>query len=83
LHPIKQIVFLGESVGTHVSLVREITRDFRSGVPRPSNVLGQNYNRLAYLVAHQLDLFLRHDETAEETVCQIEDGAKKLLHDSE
>jgi trehalose/maltose transport system substrate-binding protein len=52
---------------------------FDQAVARPSTALGPNYNRLAYLVAHQLDLFLRHGETAEETVHQIEDGAKKLM----
>jgi trehalose/maltose transport system substrate-binding protein len=52
---------------------------FDQAVARPSTALGPNYNRLAYLVAHQLDLFLRHGETAEETVRQIEEGAKKLM----
>jgi trehalose/maltose transport system substrate-binding protein len=56
---------------------------FDQAVARPSNALGANYNRLAYLVSHQVDRFLRHDETAEETVRQIEDGAKKLMRDSE
>jgi len=52
---------------------------FDRAVTRPSGVLGVNYNRLAYLVAHQLDRFLRDDDTAEETVGQIESGAKKLM----
>ncbi|HEX6565940.1 MAG TPA: ABC transporter substrate-binding protein [Chthoniobacterales bacterium] len=54
---------------------------FAQAVARPSNALGPNYNRLAYLVAHQLDLFLHHGDTAEETVRQIEDGAKKLMRE--
>jgi len=52
---------------------------FDQAVARPSNVLGENYNRLAYLISHQLDRFLRHDETAEEAVRQIEEGARKLM----
>jgi trehalose/maltose transport system substrate-binding protein len=56
---------------------------FDQAVARPSNALGPNYNRLAYLVAHQLDFFLHHDDTAEETVRQIEDGAKKLMRERE
>jgi trehalose/maltose transport system substrate-binding protein len=52
---------------------------FDHAVARPSSLLGANYNRLAYLVAHQVGIFLRHDQTAEETVRQIEDGAKKLV----
>jgi trehalose/maltose transport system substrate-binding protein len=52
---------------------------FDQAVARPSNALGSNYNRLAYLVAHHLDLFLHHEQTAEETVGQIESGAKKLM----
>jgi trehalose/maltose transport system substrate-binding protein len=56
---------------------------FDKAVARPSNALGANYNRLAYVVAHQLDLFLRHGQTAEETVRQIEEGANKLMRGSE
>jgi trehalose/maltose transport system substrate-binding protein len=56
---------------------------FDRAVARPSKVLGANYNRLAYLVSHQVDRFLRHDETAEETVRQIEDGAQKLIREKE
>jgi trehalose/maltose transport system substrate-binding protein len=56
---------------------------FDQAVARPSDVPGVNYNRVAYLVSHQLDRFLRHDDTAEETVRQIEDGAKKLMQDKE
>jgi trehalose/maltose transport system substrate-binding protein len=52
---------------------------FDQAVARPASLLGTNYNRLSYLVAHQVDLFLRHSETAEETVRQIEAGAKKLM----
>jgi len=55
---------------------------FDQAVARPSDVLGVNYNRLAYLFSHQVDRFLRHDSTAEETVRQIEDGTKKLVRDS-
>jgi trehalose/maltose transport system substrate-binding protein len=47
-------------------------------VARPSTLLGPNYNRLAYLIAHHADLFLHHTESAEEAVKQIETGAKKL-----
>lgn len=56
---------------------------FDQAVARPSAVLGVNYNRLAYLLSYQVERFLRHDDTAEETVRQIEDGAKKLMRDSE
>jgi hypothetical protein len=49
---------------------------FDQAVARPSAVLGVNYNRLAYLLSYQVERFLRHDDTAEETVRQIEDGAK-------
>jgi trehalose/maltose transport system substrate-binding protein len=56
---------------------------FDQAVARPSDVLGANYNRLAYLLSYRIDRFLRRDETAEQTVRQIEDGAKKLLRDSE
>jgi hypothetical protein len=42
-----------------------------------------NYNRLTYLLSHQPDLFLRHEDTAEETVRKIEDGATKLMRDRE
>jgi trehalose/maltose transport system substrate-binding protein len=52
---------------------------FDQAVARPNSLLGMNYNRFSYLVAHQVDLFLRHSETAEETVRQIEAGAKKLM----
>jgi trehalose/maltose transport system substrate-binding protein len=52
---------------------------FDHAVARPSSQLGAKYNRLSYLVAHQIDLFLRHRETAEETVQKIEAGAKKLM----
>lgn len=52
---------------------------FDQAVARPSDVLGENYNRLAYLISHQLDRFLRHDETAEEAVRHIEEGARKLM----
>ena len=52
---------------------------FDQAVPRPSSVLGANYNRLAHLVANQADTFLRHGESAEEAVKRIEAGAKKLL----
>jgi len=52
---------------------------FDHAVARPSTLLGANYNRLAYLVAHQVDLFLRHQQSAEEAVRQIEVGAKKLM----
>jgi trehalose/maltose transport system substrate-binding protein len=54
---------------------------FDQAVARPSDVLGVNYNRLGYLLSHQLDRFLRHDSSAEETVRQIEDEATKLMHD--
>jgi trehalose/maltose transport system substrate-binding protein len=56
---------------------------FDQAVARPSQVLGANYNRLASLVSHQVDRFLRHDESAEEAVHQIEDGAQKLIRESE
>jgi trehalose/maltose transport system substrate-binding protein len=52
---------------------------FEQAVARPSDVLGVNYNRLTYLLSRQLGRFLRHDNTAEETVRQIEDGAEKLM----
>lgn len=52
---------------------------FDHAVARPSTLLGPKYNRLSHLLAHQVDLFLRHNQTADETVRQIEDGAKKLL----
>src|SRR5260370_2166577 len=52
---------------------------FDHAVARPSSQLGAKYNRLSYLVSHQIDLFLRHSETAEETVHKIEAGAKKLM----
>jgi trehalose/maltose transport system substrate-binding protein len=52
---------------------------FDHAVARPSTLLGPKYNRLSQLVAHQVDLFLRHDQTADDTVRQIEDGAKRLL----
>jgi trehalose/maltose transport system substrate-binding protein len=52
---------------------------FDQAVARPSDVLGANYNRLTNLLSNQLDRFLRHDETAEEAVRQIEEGAKKLM----
>jgi len=56
---------------------------FDHAVARPSNLLGANYNRLAYLVAHQVDLFLRHGESADDAVRQIETGAKKLMDHKE
>jgi trehalose/maltose transport system substrate-binding protein len=56
---------------------------FNQAVARPSGVLGVNYNRLAYLLSYQVERFLRHDETAEETVRLIEDGAKKLMRENE
>jgi trehalose/maltose transport system substrate-binding protein len=56
---------------------------FDHAVARPSSLLGSNYNRLAYLVSHQADRFLRHDESAEEAVREIEAGAKKLLDHKE
>jgi trehalose/maltose transport system substrate-binding protein len=56
---------------------------FDQAVARPSDALGVNYNRLAYLVSHQLDRFLRQDGTAQQTVSQIEDGATKLMRDRE
>ena len=52
---------------------------FGQAVARPSDMLGENYNRLTYLLSYRIDRFLRHDDTAEETVRQIEDGAKKLM----
>jgi len=51
---------------------------FDHAVARPSNLLGARYNRLAYLISHQVALFLSHEITAEETVRQVEAGAKKL-----
>jgi hypothetical protein len=52
-------------------------------VASPSDVLGENYNRLAYLLSYRVDRFLPHDDTAEETVGQIEGWSKKLMRGGE
>jgi trehalose/maltose transport system substrate-binding protein len=81
--PSRPVLYKDQDILNKFPWFAKLPAIFDRAVPRPSNVLGPNYNRLAYLVAHQLDQFLRHDETAEETVFQIEDRAKKLLRDSE
>ncbi|MFY9985504.1 MAG: hypothetical protein WAM44_20985 [Chthoniobacterales bacterium] len=61
----------------------KLPESFDRAVARPSNVLGANYNRLSYLVSHEVDRFLRRNETAEETVREIAAGAQKMIWEGE
>src|SRR5580704_17611476 len=61
----------------------KLPESFDRAVARPSNVQGANYNRLSYLVSHEVDRFLRRHETAEETVREIEAGAQKVIREGE
>ncbi|MBV8278121.1 MAG: ABC transporter substrate-binding protein [Verrucomicrobia bacterium] len=81
--PSRPALYQDEDILSKYPWFAKLPAIFDQAVARPSDVLGAKYNRLAYLVSYQIDRFLRHDETAEETVHQIEDGAKKLMRDGE
>ena len=81
--PSRPALYQDEDILSKFPWFAKLPAIFDQAVVRPSDVLGVNYNRLAYLLSYQIDRFLRHDQTAEETVRQIEDGAKNLMRNRE
>ena len=52
---------------------------FNNAVPRPSTVMGADYNKLSTAFFQNVNKVLTGDESAEEAVSQVENVAKRLL----
>jgi trehalose/maltose transport system substrate-binding protein len=52
---------------------------FNNAVPRPSTIMGANYNQLSTAFFQNVNKVLTGDESAEEAVSQVENVAKRLV----
>jgi trehalose/maltose transport system substrate-binding protein len=52
---------------------------FNNAVPRPSTVMGADYNQLSTAFFQNVNKVLTGDESAEEAVSQVENVAKRLV----